>query len=73
MEYTFTLKYQLADDDRNPDVLVERLAKLVATMPWLASVSRGGWRWSSFARRRAQMRLCVAHWLMCVVPCPRPG
>ncbi|QUE77201.1 MULTISPECIES: AlpA family transcriptional regulator [Stutzerimonas] len=27
MEYTFTLKYQLADDDRNPDVLVERLGE----------------------------------------------
>ena len=26
MEYTFTLKYQLADDDRDPDGLVERLA-----------------------------------------------
>jgi len=25
MEYTFTLKYQLADDDRDPDVMVERL------------------------------------------------
>ncbi|MEF2117998.1 DNA-binding protein [Pseudomonas aeruginosa] len=25
MEYTFTLKYQLADDGWNPDVLVERL------------------------------------------------
>lgn len=27
MEYTFTLKYQLADDDRNPDGLVERLGE----------------------------------------------
>ncbi|NKQ12738.1 helix-turn-helix transcriptional regulator [Pseudomonas sp. SST3] len=27
MEYTFTLKYQLADDDRNPDALVERLGE----------------------------------------------
>lgn len=27
MEYTFTLKYQLADDDRNPDVLIERLGE----------------------------------------------
>ncbi len=27
MEYTFTLKYQLADDDRTPDVLVERLGE----------------------------------------------
>ena len=27
MEYTFTLKYQLADDDRDPDVLVERLGE----------------------------------------------
>src|SRR5690606_25415932 len=27
MEYTFTLKYQLADDDRNPDVLVDRLGE----------------------------------------------
>lgn len=27
MEYTFTLKYQLADDDRNPDELVERLGE----------------------------------------------
>ncbi|WP_295975425.1 DNA-binding protein [uncultured Xanthomonas sp.] len=27
MEYTFTLKYQLADDDRYPDVLVERLGE----------------------------------------------
>jgi len=27
MEYNFTLKYQLADDDRNPDVLVERLGE----------------------------------------------
>lgn len=25
MEYTFTLKYQLDDDDRDPDALVERL------------------------------------------------
>jgi predicted DNA-binding transcriptional regulator AlpA len=25
VEYTFTLKYQLADDDNDPDVLVERL------------------------------------------------
>lgn len=27
MEYTFTLKYQLADDDRDPDGLVERLGE----------------------------------------------
>ena len=27
MEYTFTLKYQLADDDKDPDVLVERLGE----------------------------------------------
>ena len=27
MEYTFTLKYQLTDDDRDPDALVERLAE----------------------------------------------
>jgi len=27
MEYTFTLKYQLAADDRDPNVLVERLAE----------------------------------------------
>ncbi|WP_241388421.1 helix-turn-helix transcriptional regulator [Pseudomonas aeruginosa] len=27
MDYTFTLKYQLADDDHNPDVLVERLCE----------------------------------------------
>ena len=25
MEYTFTLKYQLADEDRDADALVERL------------------------------------------------
>jgi predicted DNA-binding transcriptional regulator AlpA len=28
MEYTFTLKYQLADDDCNPDALVERLGEV---------------------------------------------
>lgn len=27
MEYTFTLKYQLTDDDRDPDELVERLGE----------------------------------------------
>ena len=27
MEYTFTLKYQLADDDRDPDALLERLGE----------------------------------------------
>lgn len=27
MEYTFTLKYQLAGDDRNPEALVERLGR----------------------------------------------
>jgi len=27
MEYIFTLKYQLADDDRDPDALVERLGE----------------------------------------------
>lgn len=27
MEYTFTLKYQLADNDRDPDALVERLGE----------------------------------------------
>lgn len=27
MEYTFTLKYQLADNDRTPDILVERLGE----------------------------------------------
>ncbi|MGO4703228.1 helix-turn-helix transcriptional regulator [Dyella sp. 2RAB6] len=27
MEYLFTLKYQLADDDRDPDALVERLGE----------------------------------------------
>lgn len=27
MEYTFTLKYQLADEDRDPDTLVERLGE----------------------------------------------
>ena len=27
MEYTFTLKYQLADDDHDPDALVERLGE----------------------------------------------
>jgi hypothetical protein len=28
MEYTFTLKYQLAADDRDPSILVERLAEV---------------------------------------------
>ena len=28
MEYTFTLKYQLADEDRDADALVERRAKM---------------------------------------------
>lgn len=28
MEYTFTLKYQLADDDRDPDALIERLGEV---------------------------------------------
>ncbi|MDO5623128.1 MAG: DNA-binding protein [Pseudomonadota bacterium] len=28
MEYTFTLKYQLADDDRDTDALVERLGEV---------------------------------------------
>lgn len=28
MEYTFTLKYQLADDDRDTEALVERLAEV---------------------------------------------
>ncbi|WP_341352739.1 hypothetical protein [Phytopseudomonas dryadis] len=27
MEYTFTLKYQLADDVCNPDTLIERLGE----------------------------------------------
>jgi hypothetical protein len=27
MEYTFTLKYQLADEDGDPDTLVERLGE----------------------------------------------
>ena len=27
MEYIFTLKYQLADDDRDPEALVERLCE----------------------------------------------
>ena len=27
MEYTFTLKYQLTDEDRDPDALVERLGE----------------------------------------------
>ncbi|MEI2384628.1 DNA-binding protein [Breoghania sp. JC706] len=27
MEYTFTLKYRLADDDRDPDAVVERLGE----------------------------------------------
>ena len=27
MEYTFTLKYQLADEDRDADALVERLGE----------------------------------------------
>ena len=27
MEYIFTLKYQLADDDRDPEALVERLGE----------------------------------------------
>ncbi|MEW3697554.1 DNA-binding protein, partial [Pseudomonas aeruginosa] len=27
MEYIFTLKYQLADDDRDPETLVERLGE----------------------------------------------
>ena len=62
MEYTFTLKYQLVDDDRDLDALVERLARRAATMPWSASGSRGGWRWSSSARRTTRMRLCAARW-----------
>ncbi|MFT3819598.1 MAG: DNA-binding protein [Rubrivivax sp.] len=28
MEFTFTLKYQLTDDDRDPDALVERLGEV---------------------------------------------
>ena len=32
MEYTFTLKYQLADDDRDPDALVERLGEALALL-----------------------------------------
>ena len=30
MEYIFTLKYQLADDDRDPEALVERLGEAAA-------------------------------------------
>lgn len=73
MEYTFTLKYQLADDDRNPDVLVERLGEAGCDDALVGIGQPGGWHWSSPARPRAQMRLCAVHWPMCALQCPRPS
>lgn len=44
-------------------------AKPVATMPWSASGSQGGWHWSSTVRLRMQTRPCAARWRMCAAPC----
>ena len=70
MEYTFTLKYQLTEDDSDPDGLVERLGEAGCDD---ALVSRDGWRWSSPERRTARTRPCAAPWLTCATPYRRSG
>lgn len=73
MEYTFTLKYQLTDDDRDSQTLVERLGEAGCDDALVGIGQPGGWRWNLPARRWMQMRQCAARWPMCAVPHPRPG
>ena len=44
MEYTFTLKYQLADADRDADALVERLGETGCDDALVGIGQPGGWR-----------------------------
>src|SRR5574337_1190585 len=65
MEYTFTLKYQLADGDRDADALVERLGESGCDDA-LVGIGQPG-------RLALQVRRCAARWLTCGAPCRRPG
>lgn len=49
MEYTFTLKYQLADEDRNPDALVERLGE-AGCDDAVVGIGQPGWLALEFTR-----------------------
>jgi len=56
MEYTFTLKCQLAEVTATRMLWSSAWAKPAATMPWSALGSRGAWHWSSPAKRPMRMR-----------------
>ncbi|PWV63418.1 helix-turn-helix transcriptional regulator [Plasticicumulans acidivorans] len=58
MEYTFTLKYQLADDDRDPDALVERLGE-AGCDDALVGIGQPGWLALEFTREAADAGTAV--------------
>ncbi len=59
MEYTFTLKYQLAEHDSDPDKLVERLGDAGCDDALVGIGQPGVWRWSSLAKPRARRWPCA--------------
>lgn len=58
MEYTFTLRYQLAADDRDPDMLVERLAE-AGCDDALVGIGRSGWLALKFTRGAASAEVAL--------------
>ena len=73
MEYTFTLKYQLTDDDRDLQALVEHLGEAGCDDALVGIGQPGRLALSSPARRPMPTRLCAARWLTCGGPRHRPG
>lgn len=62
MEYTFILKYQLAESDSDPDVLVDVSAVPAVMTPWWVSGSRVAWRLSSPAKLKTRRPRCAVRW-----------
>lgn len=73
MEYTFALKYQLADDDRNLDALVECLGE-AGCDDALVGIGHPGWLALDFTREAGEVDEAVRSALANVAaPCRRPG
>jgi hypothetical protein len=72
MEFTFTLKYQLADDGCTPDEPVERLGK-AGCDDALVGIGQPGRLALEFTRDAPDaLRPCLVRWATFAAPCHRP-
>lgn len=72
-EYAFTLKYQLADNERDPDALLERLGG-AGCDDALVGICQPGRLALKFTREAAGAEaLCEARCWICAVFCSQPN